>query len=102
MMPFEEILRDLSVENAWAHIEHITERIPGRLAGSPNSRRMAEYAHETFGRAGLESRMHEFPGLVSFPEEASVRLLAPGERAIVANTLGHSASTDGIEGELVY
>ncbi len=101
-MPFEEILRDLSVDNAWAHIAHITEQIPSRLAGSANSRRMAEYAYESFGRAGLVSQMHEFPGLVSFPEAAAVRILAPEARAIVANTLGHSASTDGIEGELIY
>jgi hypothetical protein len=46
--------------------------------------------------------MHEFPGLVSFPEAARVRVLAPEEREIEANTLGHSASTDGIEGELIY
>ena len=62
-MPLEEILRDISVDNAWAHIERITEQIPGRLAGSPNSRRMAEYAHDTFTRAGLASQMHEFLGL---------------------------------------
>ena len=101
-MAREDILRDLSVDNAWAHIERITEQIPSRLAGSPNSRRMAEYAHDTFTRAGLASQMHEFPGLVSFPESALVRLLSPEAREIAANTLGHSASTDGIEAELIY
>jgi hypothetical protein len=101
-VPLDDILRDLSVDNAWAHIEHITRQIPGRLAGSPSSRRMAEYAYESFTRAGLTSQMHEFPGLVSFPEGATVRILAPEQREIEANTLGHSASTDGIEGELIY
>lgn len=101
-MPLEEILRDVSVDNAWANIEHITEQIPSRLAGSPNSRRMAEYAHDTFTRAGLSSQMHDFRGLVSFPEPALVRLLSPEQREIEANTLGHSASTDGIEAELIY
>ncbi len=38
--------------------------------------------------------MHEFQGLVSFPEPAEVRVLAPDPRVIEANTLGHSASTD--------
>lgn len=98
----DDVLRELSVDNAYAHIVHITSQIPSRLAGSPNSRRMAEYAHEAFTRAGLEARMHEFPGLVSFPEPGEVRVLAPEARTIAANTLGHSASTDGLEGDLVY
>lgn len=98
----KDILGELSVEKAWSHIEHITERIPTRLAGSDNSRRMAEYAQETFSDSGLSSSMSEFLGLVSFPEPAQVRVLSPDPRTIEANTLGHSASTDGMEGELVY
>jgi Peptidase family M28 len=101
-MAIERIMAELSVERAWQNLRHITEQIPSRLAGSPNSRRMAEYAQETFAGYGLASQLHEFPGLVSFPEPASVRLLAPEERAIEAHTLGHSASTEGIEAELVY
>ncbi len=83
-------------------IEEITSEIPSRLAGSENSRRMAEYSRERFTEAGLDSRLHEFQGLVSFPEAGAVRLLAPETRDIEAHTLGHSASTDGIEGVLVY
>ncbi|HEX3722635.1 MAG TPA: hypothetical protein VHV31_07575, partial [Nitrolancea sp.] len=101
-MALDDILRDVSVDNAWAHIEHITETIPSRLAGSANSRRMAEYANETFGKAGLSSQMHEFQGLVSIPEPAVVRVLAPNQYEIVANTLGHSAVTNGVEAEVVY
>src|SRR5579875_895222 len=99
-MPLDDILRDVSVDNAWRHIEHITEHIPSRLAGSPNSRRMSEYATETLSAAGLDSQMHDFLGLVSFPEPATVRLLSPEHWEAEANTLGHSASTEGIEGEL--
>ncbi|HEY3108749.1 MAG TPA: M28 family peptidase, partial [Chloroflexota bacterium] len=101
-MTLDAIRRDLSVDEAWRHLERIAEEIPSRLAGSPNARRMAEYAHDALGRAGLASRMQEFPGLVSFPETALIRVLAPERREIAANTLGHSASTDGLEGELVY
>ena len=101
-MPFEDVLRELSADRAWALIEEITSEIPSRLAGSENSRRMAEYSHDRFAEAGLEARLHEFRGLVSFPEAGAVRLLAPEARDIEAHTLGHSASTDGIEGELVY
>src|SRR5262245_16224065 len=101
-MSLEAILGDLSVDRAWRDLERIAGEIPSRLAGSPNARRMAEYAHDALGRAGLESRLDEFPGLVSFPEEGLLRVLAPEGREIAANTLGHSASTDGIEGEIVY
>jgi hypothetical protein len=101
-MPIDDVLADLSVDRAWEHLVHITEQIPTRLAGSANSRRMAEYAGEQLTRNGLSPTLHEFLGLVSFPEAAEVRVLGPDPRVIEANTLGHSASTDGIEGELVY
>ncbi|HEX5166470.1 MAG TPA: M28 family peptidase [Thermomicrobiales bacterium] len=101
-MPIDDVLADLSVDRAWEHLVHITEEIPTRLAGSANSRRMAEYAGEQLARNGLSPTMHEFLGLVSFPESAEVRVLGQGARIIEANTLGHSASTTGIEGELVY
>lgn len=101
-MAIERIMAELSAERAWQNLLNITEQIPSRLAGSANSRRMAEYARETLADYGLESRLHEFRGLVSFPDPASVRLLAPEERTIAGHTLGHSASTEGIEGELVY
>src|SRR5262245_9804196 len=99
---FDAIRRDLSVDQAWRHLEHISGEIPSRLAGSVSARRMAEYAHEALGRAGLDSQLLEFPGLVSFPEEGLVRVLSPEQREIAANTLGHSASTEGLAGELVY
>ena len=43
------------------------------------------------------------PGLVSFPEKAEMRVLAPVELSIEANTLGHSLPTlpDGISAELM-
>jgi hypothetical protein len=101
-MSLERILEEISPAKAYAHIEHITSRIPSRLAGSANSQRMAEYAFETFQHAGLDARTHSFLGLVSFPEAGAVRLLHPERREIAANTLGHSAVTDGVEGDLVY
>ncbi|HKS90483.1 MAG TPA: M28 family peptidase [Tepidiformaceae bacterium] len=101
-MALEKILKELSPERAYRHIEHITTNIPSRLAGSPNSHRMADYASETFQKAGLDTRIHKFLGLVSFPEAGRVRVLEPEQREIEAHTLGHSAVTEGVEGELVY
>lgn len=93
----------LSVDRVKEDVLRITQDIPSRLAGSENGRRMAEYSAARFWDAGLAAQVHEMPGLVSFPEKTSLRILAPTELTIDANTLGHSAPTlaEGISGTLV-
>ena len=102
-MSEESVLGAVSAANVQRHVEHITKEIPSRLAGSPNGKRMAEYSAEALTNAGLTSLVHEMPGLVSFPEKAEMRVLAPVEFSIEANTLGHSLPTlaDGISAELM-
>lgn len=100
----EQIVTSLvSAKEVRAHVGHITTAIPSRLAGSENARRMAEYSAAALGKAGVEATVFEMPGLVSFPGKAEMRVLAPTEFAIDANTLGHSVPTlaDGIAGELI-
>ena len=93
----------VSAANVRAHVEHITTEIPSRLAGSANAKRMAEYSAAALIKAGVAAEIQEMPGLVSFPDKAEMRVLAPVELAIEANTLGHSVATlpDGISGELI-
>jgi hypothetical protein len=93
----------VSADHARAHIEHITTKIPSRLAGSQNGKRMAEYSAEALSKAGVSAQVYEMPGLVSFPDKAEMRVLAPIEFVIEANTLGHSLPTlpDGLAGELI-
>ena len=102
-MSDESVVAAVSAANAKAHIEHITTQIPSRLAGSANGKRMAEYSAAALTKAGVAAQVHEMPGLVSFPEKAEMRVLAPVELSIEANTLGHSLPTlaDGISGELM-
>ena len=97
------ILAALSVERVRAHVEHITEKIPSRLAGTENQRRMAEYSARVLRESGVDATVHQIPGLVSFPERAELKVLAPVEMTIEANTLGHSTLTppEGISGELL-
>jgi hypothetical protein len=97
------LIAAVSAANVRAHVEHITTAIPSRLAGSANARRMADYSLAALSRQGIEARVHELPGLVSFPEQAQMRVLEPIELAIEANTLGHSVPTlpDGISGALI-
>ncbi|HKD58616.1 MAG TPA: hypothetical protein VKD45_13975, partial [Hyphomicrobiaceae bacterium] len=97
------VVAAVSVANVRAHVEHITTDIPSRLAGSANAKRMAEYSAAALRNAGVAAEVHEMPGLVSFPDKAEMRVLAPVELAIEANTLGHSVPTlpDGIAAELI-
>lgn len=103
-MSRDSVVNAVSVDKVKAHVEHIVKEIPSRLAGSENGRRMAEYSAEALNSEGISAKVHELPGLVSFPHEAELRVLAPVELSIAANTLGHSLQTleDGISGEVLY
>ena len=102
-MSEESILASVQSANVQRHVEHITTQIPSRLAGSANGKRMAEYSAEALTRSGVAAKVHEMPGLVSFPGKAEMRVLAPVGISIEANTLGHSLPTlaDGISAELM-
>ena len=102
-MSEERVVGAVSADEVRGHVERITTTIPSRLAGSENGRRMAEYSAAALTKAGVAARVFEMPGLVSFPEPAEMRVVAPVEIAIEANTLGHSVPTlaDGLSGELI-
>lgn len=97
------ILDALRVDNVRAHVEHITQKIPSRLAGSENQQRMAEYSAKSLRESGVDANVFHLPGLVSFPDKAEFKVLSPGELTIEANTLGHSTMTpsEGLQGELL-
>jgi Peptidase family M28/PA domain len=100
-----EVIAAVSATNVRAHVERIVREIPHRAAGSANGRRMAEYSRDAMRAAGVDAvAIHELPAVVSFPEHAELRVEAPVESAIQANTLGHSLETmpEGMQGELVY
>ncbi len=101
-MSEQSILSALSVDNVEQTTIHISDRIPSRLSGSENGRRMAEYSRDRLVAEGIEARVHEFPGLVSFPGPGRLRVTQPVALEIEANTLGHSEPAEKLEGELVY
>ncbi len=102
-MPETTVVEAVSAANVKVHVERITADIPSRLAGSINGRRMAEYSAAALTAAGVAAKIHEMPGLVSFPDKGQLRVLAPFEMAIEANTLGHSLPTlpEGLTAELM-
>jgi hypothetical protein len=60
------ILDALRVDNIRADVEHITQKIPSRLAGSESQRRMAEYSAAKLKAAGIDANVFHIPGLVRF------------------------------------
>jgi len=102
-MSTPSVLEEVSAERVRDHVERITTTIPSRLAGSENAKRMAQYSAAALSREGIAARVHQLPGLVSFPDKAEMRVVVPTEIAIEANTLGHSVPTlaDGISGHLL-
>lgn len=96
-------MSELSVERVRTDIQKICNEIPTRLAGSAAGKQMAEYSLAGLKAAGADARIHEMPGLVSFPEPGSLEILSPDTRKVDAFTLGHSVPTapSGLEGQLV-
>ncbi len=96
------LLAELSADRAWATIEEIVSRFPSRLAGSDSAWGAAGYMHDRLRADGVDAELMEYPGLVSFPGQATLELVSPERRSIPATVLAHSASTaEPIEAELV-
>jgi len=69
-MSTPSVLEEVSAERVRDHVERITTTIPSRLAGSENAKRMAQYSAAALSREGIAARVHQLPGLVSFPDKA--------------------------------
>src|SRR5215475_1797297 len=63
------VVEEVSAERVRAHVEHITTKIPSRLAGSQNASRMAQYSAGALAKEGIAARVLQMPGLVSFPDK---------------------------------
>ncbi|WP_226580371.1 M28 family peptidase [Acuticoccus sediminis] len=99
------VIDEVNAANVRRHVETIVTEIPHRAAGSANGKRMAEYSCAAMKEAGVaDTRVHELPAIVSFPEHADFAVRSPAQISIQANTLGHSTLTmpEGITGDLVY
>lgn len=99
-----DILKDLSVEEAFQHMQFLVEEIGERLAGTPEMQKAAEYIKERLAEYGLEARIDNFPIYHSYPKDAELRVIYPETKVIAARPACHIASTspEGIEGELIY
>ncbi len=76
-----------------------------RLSGTPDETKAFDWIERELREIGLETARHTHPGLVSWPESASLTLIAGGtEHTIPCGTHGFAASTPvgGVEGDLIY
>ncbi|MEM3699419.1 MAG: hypothetical protein QXL57_00920 [Candidatus Bathyarchaeia archaeon] len=100
----KEILKELSLEEAFKHMEFLVNEIGERPAGTEKMRQAAEYIRKELESYELEARIDNFYIYHSYPINAELRVLHPETRVIHAKPFCHIVSTlpEGIEGELVY
>ena len=95
------VLTAISLDEPWGVVETFAQLV--RFSGSADERTALEYLVERLERWGVPYRVLWPTCLVSQPVYATLRVVAPEERALRAKTLAFSPSTDGAElvGELV-
>jgi hypothetical protein len=99
----EHLLNDVSSDRVWQTLETIVHDFPSRLAGSEAAWNAAGFMHDQLRANGVGAELMEYPGLVSFPGQATLEVIGPERRAIPATVLAHSAPTGDrtIEAEMV-
>ena len=97
-----KILAEYSSDDVRKHLEYLASLT--RIAGSEDERKAANYIKGELEAFGLEAKIHEFDGYVSYPGEATLEILSPVEQSFRCLSLAFMASTpaEGIEAELIY
>ncbi len=100
----KRIIRELSGDEVFRHIQKITGEIPTRMSGTEECRRMAEYLRDHMITYGVPAEIHDFDALVGFTGTAELVVLKPEKRVIQCNPFVHIANTtpSGLEAELVF
>jgi hypothetical protein len=100
-----EMIRELSLEDTWKHLQYLVNEVGERLAGTPAIAKAAYYIENKLREFGVdEVRVERFKMYHSYPVSAEFKVISPEQRVIEAKPICHIASTgpDGIVGELVY
>ena len=104
-LPTEErdLVAAVSPEELMASTRAIVQWV--RMSGTPDEAKAFDWIERRLREIGLETARYAHPGLVSWPESASLTLVAGGtEHTIPCGTHGFAASTPagGLERDLVY
>lgn len=101
---FKQLLKEISIENAYKHMEFFVNDVGERLAGTEEIKKAANYIKDEMTSYGLEARVDNFPIYHSNPVGAELKVISPETRIIEAKPACHICSTlpEGVEAELVY
>jgi Peptidase family M28 len=104
----QSILSELSVAQAFKHIEWFANRCPQRLSGTEEARLATDYIIRTLHEYGLSETKHEFDAFVCVPKNPDwsgiLEVRSPVKANLKCVVRAQIASTppEGIEGEVVY
>ena len=103
-MSLKKILRQISLDRAWEHLDWLNQHAPARISGTPGQERAAEYFVEQLADFGLEARLDRFTAYRSVPLRGSFHILSPEPLELPCEPCGHILSTpdEGIEVDLLY
>jgi len=101
---YEDILKELSIDNMYKHMEVLVDDIGERLSGTEELEKTAVYIEKQLKDYGLAAGIDRFPMYHSFPGEAQLKVLSPETLTIDARPVCHISSTPpcGLEGDLLY
>ena len=89
----------VSVERCQYKLRYLTEE--PHLAGTENSRKIAEYLRDAFQAYGLKVQMYEYKVYLPYPLEVRVELVSPTEHVAVSKEAGWEWDKDSYETEIV-
>ncbi len=98
-----DLVEAVSPEDLMASTRAIARWV--RMSGTPDEAKAFDWIEQRLREFGLETARYAHPGLVSWPESASLTVVAGRtEHTIPCGTHGFAASTPagGLEGDLVY
>ncbi len=94
-----EFKERLSVERSRRKLRYLTEE--PHLAGTENSRKVAEYIRAEFESYGLQVQVYEYHVYLPYPLEVHVELVSPTQHLAVSKELGSEWDKDSYETEIV-
>lgn len=103
LTPFEEQWNArIDKDEMWRTLEYLNT--VDRTSGTEGEFQAARWIARKLEEYGVQHRIHEFEGYLSFPIRASLRVTAPEGKEIRAKTRAFGASTPpaGLEGEVVF
>ena len=89
----------LSVERSRSKLRYLTEN--PHLAGTENSRKVAEYLRSEFESYGLQVQVYEYQVYLPHPLEVHVELVSPTQHLAVSKESGWEWDKDSYETEIV-